>query len=815
MSALSKETSNNGGYTMKIPYFIILILFTCFIFSCESLAGNGNLFIDAPDIVQSPGKRDPTVIRERYVRISFNSVVAKEYPEGAESIVLNLFDDLTIIARKDRIESRKKNRYTWFGHVEGVKHSQVILVVENGIMAGNITMNGNMYQIRDLGNGIHSVREIDQNRFPPEDCPNSESEPDKTSDVLSDIAENPDIAGSIPNNLADDGSIIDVLVVYTPMVANASGNINTEIQLAIDETNTSYANSSINQRLNLVHTAQVDYTEPVGSCSIYTYRNQLQNPTDGIIDNVHDLRAQYGADVVSFWVENGCGYCGVAYDIMDPVSITFESDAFSVVARSCATGYYSFGHELGHLMSARHDWYVDSTDNSPFTYNHGFVDPGDQWRTVMAYGNDCNWCTRIPYWSNPDVTYNGQAMGIPEGQYHAADNRKTLNNTAYTVSNFRPSGFCSVPSTYYWDADGDGYGNPASTIQACSPQSGHVSNNTDCNDNNASIHPGSAEVCDGVDNNCNGQVDEGVKITYYRDADGDGYGNLNINTQACSPPSGYVLNNTDCDDNDPKQHPDAFELCNSEDDNCDGRVDEARMCGNCSNKPVRVVDGNGSNAGDYATLPEAYDAAQNGYTIKVQALDFYENFSAYSTKTVTLSGGYNCDYTSGPLKTTLKTVNGNVYISDGTVIMGDVRIKDAPDTDSDGMADEWKAAFNVNDPNLDNDSDGLSNYEEFLYGTDPTNWDTDGDGFSDGYEISQGFDPLDPSSLPAGILGDINNDGVVDMADALLAQRHVSGLITLDSTQIARGDVAPVGAPDGILDIADVLVIMRKAMGLQ
>jgi hypothetical protein len=56
---------------------------------------------------------------------------------------------------------------------------------------------------------------------------------------------------------------------------------------------------------------------------------------------------------------------------------------------------------------------------------------------------------------------------------------------------------------------------------------------------------------------------------------------------------------------------------------------------------------------------------------------------------------------------------------------------------------------------------------------------------------------------------------MVDIADVLLAQRHASGLITLDAAQIARGDVAPVGASDGVVDIADVLMIQRKALGLQ
>jgi len=67
------------------------------------------------------------------------------------------------------------------------------------------------------------------------------------------------------------------------------------------------------------------------------------------------------------------------------------------------------------------------------------------------------------------------------------------------------------------------------------------STSTDCNDNNASIHPGATEVCTGVDDNCDGQIDEGLGgSTFYRDADGDGYGDLAVSTQTCTMPSGYV-----------------------------------------------------------------------------------------------------------------------------------------------------------------------------------------------------------------------------------------------------------------------------------
>ena len=140
-----------------------------------------------------------------------------------------------------------------------------------------------------------------------------------------------------------------------------------------------------------------------------------------------------------------------------------------------------------------------------------------------------------------------------------------------------------VTSTFYADADGDGYGNAAISVQACSAPAGYVASNTDCNDTDANIHPGAAEICDGKDNNCNGQTDEGVTSTFYADADKDGYGNPAISVQACLAPAGYVSNNKDCNDNDPAINPAAVEVCSNKiDDNCNGRIDE-QPCYVCQN----------------------------------------------------------------------------------------------------------------------------------------------------------------------------------------------------------------------------------------
>ena len=110
---------------------------------------------------------------------------------------------------------------------------------------------------------------------------------------------------------------------------------------------------------------------------------------------------------------------------------------------------------------------------------------------------------------------------------------------------------------YYADNDADGFGNADVTIHACTPPAGYVLDTTDCNDSSAVVYPGATEVCDGLDNDCDGQVDEGLMNTFYEDQDGDTYG-AGIAYMLCAnynnPTPGYSQYNTDCDDTNPAIH---------------------------------------------------------------------------------------------------------------------------------------------------------------------------------------------------------------------------------------------------------------------
>ena len=130
--------------------------------------------------------------------------------------------------------------------------------------------------------------------------------------------------------------------------------------------------------------------------------------------------------------------------------------------------------------------------------------------------------------------------------------------------------------TFYPDADGDTYGDMNAPVEDCSQPTGTVTNGEDCDDTAIAVNPAAVEVCDGIDNNCAGGVDEGVKTTFYRDADGDTYGNPSVTQDACSAPSGYVVTGGDCDDTEAARNPTTVWYADADGD---GRGDAASKIG--------------------------------------------------------------------------------------------------------------------------------------------------------------------------------------------------------------------------------------------
>ena len=136
----------------------------------------------------------------------------------------------------------------------------------------------------------------------------------------------------------------------------------------------------------------------------------------------------------------------------------------------------------------------------------------------------------------------------------------------------------------YVDDDGDGYGGGAG-VAACDPLPGHATLGGDCDEQDPLTSPGELESCDGVDNNCDGEVDDddlddidfATAPTWYFDSDGDGFAGP-VATSACTQPAGTGTANVDCNDTDLRSYPGADERCNGMDDDCDGFGDLGGPC---------------------------------------------------------------------------------------------------------------------------------------------------------------------------------------------------------------------------------------------
>ncbi len=175
-----------------------------------------------------------------------------------------------------------------------------------------------------------------------------------------------------------------------------------------------------------------------------------------------------------------------------------------------------------------------------------------------------------------------------------------------------------VFSIYYPDADNDGFGDINAPLNSClaSAPVGFVTNSMDCMDDNATVYVGAPELCDGLDNDCNGQADDGLLFTlYYEDVDGDGFGTPASKFPSCepNPPGGFVANSLDCNDNNAAIHPNATEICDDIDNDCNGMTDDEL--------PLNTfyADADGDGDGDpailtttcHTTIPVGYVANAN------------------------------------------------------------------------------------------------------------------------------------------------------------------------------------------------------------
>ena len=392
-------------------------------------------------------------------------------PPTPHTLVLNLFEDVVFTGVVEHVEPTASGHAMW-GSIEGVELGTMTLVVNGKIVVGTVRTPNAVYSIRTSGDGKYVIRQIDESSLPPlgeplEIPPSPRDAPAQADDVS-----------------PDDGSEIDVMVVYTPLAKHREGGraaIEALIDLFVTETNQAYERSGVIHRVRLVLREEVDYFEEVGG----NHLGRLAGDSDGYMDHIHDLRDLYAADLVHLVVGRH-NYCGTAAGVPSVYALTVN-----------VCGGMTFAHELGHNMGLNHDRYEVGVPLRGA--NYGYVNqrafepdaPGSsRWRTIMAYNDQCAeddaviGCPRVAYFSNPEKTYNGDPMGVPAdhpstGVDGPADAVGTLNNRREITANHRRSSSSPTPRVHltlspYWLSENGGVSTVKATLHRLSSADNHI-----------------------------------------------------------------------------------------------------------------------------------------------------------------------------------------------------------------------------------------------------------------------------------------------------------------------------------------------------
>lgn len=266
--------------------------------------------------------------------------------------------------------------------------------------------------------------------------------------------------GSIAGAPCDDGTVVDILVVYTDAAVAQAGlesALQDEIAWAIGDANATYAGSNIALTARMVGCSRlVGFAEDSSDLSVDLVR--LSNTADGVIDEVHALRDAAGADLVAMVRADSPLSCGVAW-ILQEVDVAQAPSGFSVTALGCFANR-TFTHELAHNMGCCHaigdgGGCAHQGGIFPDAMGHRFVgSDGVDYRTIMAYPPGA----RVPRFSSPQQTWAGTPTGIVD----VCDNVRALDLTRSAFTNFRCTTIalgCEFPAAIgccTTDLDGDG-----------------------------------------------------------------------------------------------------------------------------------------------------------------------------------------------------------------------------------------------------------------------------------------------------------------------------------------------------------------------
>lgn len=410
---------------MKSKLMILLFL------SCSIFSFSQRLFM--PKATNNDFENNITV-QKIINRAATNSVT--EIDLDIEQIVQQqsitfTIDNTTYTLFPITTDVRGVNNFTITYRSEDNNKNNMVLSVYGEDITGYLFLEDGIYSIETYNTNQYVLVSIDQSAFPEE---NDEFEmtlfgEDEIEREVNDV------------NMVDitPHPVISVLVLYTNDAYENHPNVVNQVYSAEAMANLAFSNSEIDCKLKVVYIGSTDYDEPTpySKSNFITNLYRFKNGSDGYMDEVDSLRNQYAADICVLICNNPM-YCGVA-----PGLKLNADQAYCVVSHNCASSYLSFAHEIGHIIGCNHDL-ITNPETDQYQYNHGYVSENNNWRTVMSY-NVCGGCTRIPYWSNPEVSYSGEAMGNTT----YCDNARVWYERAETVSYFRNATYDTLTATSF------------------------------------------------------------------------------------------------------------------------------------------------------------------------------------------------------------------------------------------------------------------------------------------------------------------------------------------------------------------------------
>lgn len=358
----------------------------------------------------------------------------------AGRVTVELPDGRILVAARGKEMRGNRGEVSWTGEFEGQPGSLLAMTSHKGRLTGFMHHGEGVWELVTGEDGVTTLFEVDESSLSEELDP---------INVYADVGVEVLSLAELEANAATAGDPVvqDILVVYTPKAVDRAGSVATiesRILNAVAAANFAYVNSDVGIRLNVVGLHLTGYVETGDIAQSLT---RLRGTSDGFMDEVHALRNQLGADLVAL-ISEDTNACGIAYVMSNP-STSFAASAFSVTRQGCIANH-TFAHEIGHNQGNAHDRKNGNSSAYPYSFGYRTCDNiapsnGQSFRTVMSYS--CSG-SRLNYFSNPDVYYNGAPMGVdyaydPE---NSADNARSMNNTAPITAAFRSGTSGSPPA---------------------------------------------------------------------------------------------------------------------------------------------------------------------------------------------------------------------------------------------------------------------------------------------------------------------------------------------------------------------------------